>query len=102
MKVYRNYLQGHQKSEVYKTDDKIFYNGTIYKIPEGSFNAVIYKSETEIYPMIFFEENELRIIIFVDNLEDFEKADGEFEPIPEGYYETYPVIEVEPKMNEEA
>jgi hypothetical protein len=94
MKVIANYIEGKSKTEIYKTGNDIYYNGAIYRLPESSFETVVYQNGNDIYNSIYWD-NEVGICLFVDNLENLEKTDWEFEEIPEAFYETCPVIEIE-------
>jgi hypothetical protein len=94
MRVRANYIDGKQGTEIYVTGNDIYYNGTIYRLPENSFDAIVYQNGSDNYVILFWE-GELVICLFVDSLEDLEKTDWAFEEIPEEYYAGCPVIEVE-------
>jgi hypothetical protein len=96
MKVLTSYVLGKPKTEIYQTGNDFYYDGTIYKLPNGSFNPVIRKNDLEESMLFFFGgNNEIVVGIFVDTPDDLEKTDWTFEEIPPEYYETCPIVEVE-------
>jgi hypothetical protein len=93
MRVKTNYVQGKPKTEIYNNGNDIYYDGTIYRLPESAFEPVFFRSELESHPMLYWED-EVIIWIFVDNADDIEKTEWEFANIPAECYETCPIVSV--------
>ena len=94
MRVITNYVAGQLKTEIYVLGNDIYYDGTIYKFPGGSFDWFYINDNNNKRSSLIFWDGELILSIFVDNPEDLEKTDWVFEEIPAGYYETCPIVEV--------
>jgi hypothetical protein len=65
-------------------------------LPDGPFEPVVVQSGADSGEILYLDGDELVVCLFVDNLEDLENTDRSFDEIPEGHYETCPVVEAEP------
>jgi hypothetical protein len=97
MKVQIGYILGKPKTELYQTGNDFYCNGTIYRLPEGSFDIIRLKDDNDVYAAFVWddENNEIVVGFTTDNPDDIGKTDWTFEAIPPEYYDTCPIVEVE-------
>jgi hypothetical protein len=93
MKIITNYVEGTPKTEIYKTGNDVYYDGTIYKFPDITFDGFFISGNGR--RITVYWDGELVLPIFVDSLEDIGKTEWTFEEIPEEFYNACPVVEVE-------